>query len=572
MIEKLQKLRAFLGPEAFGLCLVAVLVGLLQFSVEMSFVYVLQGFLLSINLLQPEMTFLPSWYPHDILSSSLIFIFFGFMRAFGTFMRYYTIGTITQAFYVHQRSMLLEYALYNSSTLATYEIVSTFVERVNSAGYVLTRLTDLTIITTSLVFLGSFALRIAPIELVIALALLLTLIYPLTFFKRRIAEIAIDIDRTWKGANASIINSVKNNFFLKVHGMLNNELVQGKQNLKEFEGLAKSYQVISALNGVVPAFTGIVVIALVSYISITYIQTPAMKLVSFFYIFMRLAQAASDAYSAVGEVRLNKLAFQQIYSWNDRLIKFKSENKTMLVSENTDSDKRFDQVVFKGSGLGFSYESGKTIFSNLHFNVGPGEVLLLRGPSGAGKSTLLAVLMGVFVPTDGEVTVNGKPVHESLGILRNSLAFVGPEPYLKPGTIRENLLYGHPNPKIVEDKDILRVLSQCHISEVVKPENGGLDQFLYEFAQLSTGQKQRLSLARALLRDPRLLILDEATANLDRETEEDIIRSLTPIMKKMTVVIVSHKETFNHLATETVALKSHHSSSVTQLAIDKIKG
>ncbi len=134
------------------------------------------------------------------------------------------------------------------------------------------------------------------------------------------------------------------------------------------------------------------------------------------------------------------------------------------------------------------------------------------------------------------------------------VAYVGPEPYLISGTVRENLLYGHQSKDQVTDADLWQALGLAQLESEIRSLPGSLDAKLNEQTQMSTGQKQRLAIARALLRKPQMLILDEATANLDGQTEDRFIQCLRPLLPRLTTVIISHKGSFNALATSTIIL------------------
>jgi ABC-type multidrug transport system fused ATPase/permease subunit len=160
---------------------------------------------------------------------------------------------------------------------------------------------------------------------------------------------------------------------------------------------------------------------------------------------------------------------------------------------------------------------------------------------------------GLLKPTAGQILINGKPVEEIRSSLAETIAYVGPEPYLLPGTVRENLLY--PKTKAVIDDQILwQALRDSHIDHVIEGFPKGLDHLLFEDTQLSTGQKQRLALARALIRQPGLLILDEATANIDVETEGKIIQTLIKKKASMLITVVSHRSTFDAIADQVMSL------------------
>jgi ABC-type multidrug transport system fused ATPase/permease subunit len=159
-------------------------------------------------------------------------------------------------------------------------------------------------------------------------------------------------------------------------------------------------------------------------------------------------------------------------------------------------------------------------------------------------------MLGLKTPITGTITVNDENIILLKDRLTPRIGYVGPEPYLIPASVKENLLYGNQN--LVSDLEIWNALELAHISKDVRNLEGGLNEVLNEYTQLSTGQKQRLSIARALLRNPEILILDEATANLDKETESEIIKSFNGIMKNKFTIIISHKDSFEDIATQKI--------------------
>jgi ABC-type bacteriocin/lantibiotic exporter with double-glycine peptidase domain len=190
--------------------------------------------------------------------------------------------------------------------------------------------------------------------------------------------------------------------------------------------------------------------------------------------------------------------------------------------------------------------------------INPGSTLVIIGPSGAGKSTLLAILLGLETPNVGQVLAISSegfpvPLADAREGLLNHVGYVGPDSFIIAGTIRDNLTYG--TREKFEDAQIKAALVQADC-QFVMDMPGGLNHALTEQGEgLSAGQKQRLSLARALLRQPKLLVLDEATANLDNATEQRLITTLKGLKGAMTIIAVTHREGLLEIADQIIQLE-----------------
>ncbi|MDQ7029710.1 MAG: ABC transporter ATP-binding protein [Ardenticatenia bacterium] len=169
-----------------------------------------------------------------------------------------------------------------------------------------------------------------------------------------------------------------------------------------------------------------------------------------------------------------------------------------------------------------------------------GEIVALVGPSGAGKSTVADLIMGLVRPDEGRVLVDGVPLGpETARAWRARIGYVGQDPFLFHDTVRANLLFARPS---ATEAELFRALELAAAREFVSRLPHGLDTVVGERGMaLSGGQRQRLALARAFLRDPSLLILDEATSFLDAENERRILESLERLRGRMTVLIISHR-------------------------------
>ena len=177
--------------------------------------------------------------------------------------------------------------------------------------------------------------------------------------------------------------------------------------------------------------------------------------------------------------------------------------------------------------------------SGVDLAVPRGGLVVVTGPSGAGKSTLLDVVLGLLRPDVGEVCVDGAPLEDLAG-WRRRIGYVPQQTVLVPGTVWQNLAWSvAPGSEPTAD-DAWKALRTACVDDVVRALPGGLEAPLHELTQLSGGEQQRLSIARALLRDPELLVLDEATGALDRETEERLLDRL--LDGSRAVLMVTHRD------------------------------
>jgi ABC-type multidrug transport system fused ATPase/permease subunit len=192
----------------------------------------------------------------------------------------------------------------------------------------------------------------------------------------------------------------------------------------------------------------------------------------------------------------------------------------------------FDRVSFR-------YEDGHPVLQDISFAVGPGRKVAIVGPSGAGKSTLVSLLLRLHDPVAGEVLVDGCDLRDiRISSYQQQVGLVMQETYLFGGTIAENLLFV--NPHATRD-EMDRATRLAGIYDWIMAQPKGYEQDLSEGASLSVGQKQRLGIARAILRDPRILILDEPTSSLDSQTEELIVETLREVAKGRTTLMISHR-------------------------------
>jgi ATP-binding cassette subfamily B protein len=193
-----------------------------------------------------------------------------------------------------------------------------------------------------------------------------------------------------------------------------------------------------------------------------------------------------------------------------------------------------------GTNLEFSYETKKRVLSDVSFTVGFGEKLALVGESGQGKSTLVNLILRFYEPQSGRIMIAGKDLTKiKLASLRKNIAVVFQESLLFSGTVRENILYGKPG---ATDQEIRLAAKGANADEFIKVLPDGYDTLIGERGlKLSGGQKQRIAIARAILTDAPIIILDEATSSLDSRSELLVQEGLNRLMKGRTTIIIAHR-------------------------------
>ncbi|MFC7196926.1 ABC transporter ATP-binding protein [Halosimplex aquaticum] len=204
-----------------------------------------------------------------------------------------------------------------------------------------------------------------------------------------------------------------------------------------------------------------------------------------------------------------------------------------------DLDVREGRIEY--DGVDFSYRgSDEQILSDVSFTAEPGSLVGIVGPTGAGKSTITKLLFRFYEPDDGSVRVDGTDLSTvSPRSLREHLGYVSQDPFLFYGTIRENIGYGADDP---DEDEIVEAAKLAGAHEFVTGLDDGYDTQVGERGEsLSGGQRQRIAIARALLREPEILVLDEATSHVDNETERQIQQSIDALAGERTTLAIAHR-------------------------------
>lgn len=240
-------------------------------------------------------------------------------------------------------------------------------------------------------------------------------------------------------------------------------------------------------------------------------------------------------------------------------------DRTEELMEMTPEDEMGDRTIelksikgdLKFENVSFAYEEDKEVIHHINFEVAAGTVVALVGSSGSGKSTIAGLSASFLTPQSGVVTIDGQDLSKiKLSTYRKYLGVVLQDEFLFEGTIRDNILF--PRPSASEDELELAVKS-AYVNEFTDRFDDGLDTLIGERGvKLSGGQRQRIAIARAILADPKIIILDEATSNLDTESEGLIQKSLAQLVKDRTTIVIAHRLSTIKKADEILVIESGH--------------
>jgi ABC-type bacteriocin/lantibiotic exporter with double-glycine peptidase domain len=319
------------------------------------------------------------------------------------------------------------------------------------------------------------------------------------------------------------------------------------------------YQNVSA---VLPPLLGILAIFVIIFGSVEYFKTLPVDLMAFIYLFVRFTQVtvgiteqvsalnrfrvqADESVKLISSLSPDELTAALVPEQGLPLFRKGKKLEEVRLTDLTKGDvslvtRSFNAPEVNVCHITFSWpEATKPVFSDFSLHIPAGSRFGITGANGSGKSTLLGIILGILKPSSGRVLIGNVKSEDYIKTF-GPVGFVGEDNYLIYGTIRENLLYGTNGQ--VADQEIWETLRLVSLENAIKVNTRVLDYMIQENGDgLSSGQKQRLALARAFLRRPSLLVLDEASANLDEEAEAELADILRKMAGRCTMIIVSHK-------------------------------
>jgi ABC-type multidrug transport system fused ATPase/permease subunit len=261
-------------------------------------------------------------------------------------------------------------------------------------------------------------------------------------------------------------------------------------------------------------------------------QTTLGTLIAMRTLFSYVVGPAGQLFGLVSNVQKSLASADRVYAFLDERPRVE-ERPQASQPRHLSGSVRFEDVSF-------AYHANEPVLKDISFEATEGDVIALVGPSGAGKSTLVSLLARFYDPTSGRVVVGGVDVRDvTLAALRRQIGMVFQDTFLFATTIRENIAFGREG---ASEEEIAAAARAAHAWEFIERLPRGLDTQVGERGvQFSEGQKQRLAIARALLRDPRILILDEPTSALDARSEHVLQSALENLMRGRTTFVIAHR-------------------------------
>ena len=215
---------------------------------------------------------------------------------------------------------------------------------------------------------------------------------------------------------------------------------------------------------------------------------------------------------------------------------FQVEKETISTNQQLNI-KKFINI----KNLSFEYSKSNIILQKSSLIIKPKKIIGLIGESGSGKTTFINLLTGLLKPSNGNIRIDNFDIHEKLELWHNSIGYVPQDVFLLSGKVMNNIAFGIEDAKI-DKKRIKRILKVCKLDEFINKKKRGLDFYINEKStNISGGQKQRIGIARALYKNPKLLILDEATSGIDQENESLILKNLKKEYKDITIILITHR-------------------------------
>ncbi|MEW6055138.1 MAG: ABC transporter ATP-binding protein [Bdellovibrionota bacterium] len=525
----------FFGPKVARILVLSIIAGILLSAVEVSFAMLIQSFLVSMGTIDPNVANVPDWVPKAFFANLAFLAAFAFVRGAIQWFKVYSHAMVNESFAYHMRSRIIEWALLSGNSDSS-RIVTYVNDRVTGAANCITAVQNTSIHALSLTLILIYLLKIAPVLAISGIGVLVAFGAALRLLDRHVKNSGNELTERSAAVNQRLLDSMKNLQFLRVCRAQERELSKIHADLKSLFLNTRLFSAIKSCKYSAPQFIGVLVIIAISYFNREQQALGGGLFVSFIYLFIRASQILAELSSSIASWRMYSPQMNELIHWWKRQY---TQAPPRLKQPTSPAMSNLRPTSWTLQNVGFSYEN-KPILNRINLATNPGEITVITGASGSGKTTLLYLLAGVLEPKAGTIGTNsGDKSMRGAVEAHSRFGYVGPDPHVIGGTILENLVYGL---DFAPSQDELKTaLEKAHCLEFLANFPEDLNRRLSDRGEgLSAGQKQRLSLARALLRRPTALLLDEPTANLDSESAAVVTSALSALRGQISVVIVTH--------------------------------
>jgi len=371
------------------------------------------------------------------------------------------------------------------------------------------------------------------------LSLLTLIAFPLIvqvirIFAREIHEISLGIQQKAADITSHVQETLSQIRVVKSYSMEKKEIEKFRgETQKSFNISMRAVQILATQNPVIALLQAAAVVAIVWYGGMEIINgnLSLPQLISFATALAIMTDPGNTLSKGYSILQQGLASVKRVFEVVDIQPTIKDEKDALPLP------KVQGKVDFQD--ISFAYEE-EEVLKDINLSVEPGEIIALVGRTGAGKSTLMTLLLRFYDPSSGRITVDGYDIKKvKLDTLRNQIAVVPQEISLFRGTVKDNIAYGKPN---ASEEEIIAAAKFANAHNFIQDLPLQYDTEVGERGtKLSGGERQRIAIARAILRDPRILILDEATSSLDAETEALIREALERLMKGRTTFIIAHR-------------------------------
>jgi ATP-binding cassette subfamily C protein len=381
------------------------------------------------------------------------------------------------------------------------------------------------------------SLPITALAAVTGLALT-ALVWPLVIRSRRLGQTLVLSNRRLLGSVTAFLDGLK---VAKAHRLVTGHVATFDADMRRSRNALLEFIKASQLAGAIQLVVSALVLAVLVWVSIRSLHVPLAELLVLAYIFNRLMPLIA---SAQNNVQLTAQALPAM----EELLSFIIDCEAAAEPPALEPDGLERRLAIgrgiRLEGVRFAYADAgpeqHEALDDVSFEIAPQQTTALVGPSGAGKTTLADLIVGLITPGAGTITVDDRPlVGVTRARWRQSIAIAPQDPFLFHDTIRENLLWARP---AASEQELWSVLELAAAATFVQELPAGLDTIVGDRgARVSGGERQRIALARALLRAPELLVLDEATSSLDTEHELAIRNALAVLHGRITLLVIAHR-------------------------------